>query len=104
MAKKKEQKVVITEDAKEVNGLPLRQDTHLAEGEVTGHFHTVEGVGVRVFGGGFTRVLHAPKGGKVTHAEHSTQVLPKHMHDVPQEVLRVNEEDPFLQELRPVVD
>ena len=49
-----------------------RIDNHLAEGEVTGHYHEAVGENVTVYGKGDFRKLNAPKGAKITHQEHNT--------------------------------
>ncbi len=52
---------------------------HLAEGEVTGHFHAAEGVGVALHQDCTDPEilwLEAPEGATVTHQEHSPIVLP----------------------------
>ena len=77
-----------------------RNDTILAEGEVTGHAHRAVGPEVAVFGVGHHRELHAPMGCTVTHEEHQPQTVAPGQHDV----LRVQEYDPFAKEIRSVRD
>ena len=77
-----------------------REDNVLAEGEATGHFHRAHGDGVAVYGDGDNRELEAPNGATVTHEEHGTQVLPAGDWDVS----RVQEFDPFEEEVRSVQD
>ena len=48
-----------------------QRDNHLAEGEVTGHFHGANGAGAMVLEDKKgTRYLDAPSGARVTHQEH----------------------------------
>ena len=53
-----------------------KNDNHLAEGEVTGHYHEAIGVDVAVFGEGSGRRLEAPNGARVLHQEHKEINLP----------------------------
>lgn len=77
-----------------------RNDTVLAEGEATGHAHRACGPGVVVYGDGPERELHAPNGATITHEEHAAQTMPQDAYDV----LRVQEYDPFEEEIRDVLD
>jgi len=53
------------------------KNNHLAEGEVTGHYHNAVGKGVKVYeDNGAVCVLDAPNGCDVTHQEHSTIPIP----------------------------
>jgi hypothetical protein len=51
---------------------------HLAEGEVTGHFHEAVGDGVAVLSddGKTPKVLDAPNGADITHQEHGNITVP----------------------------
>ncbi len=53
-----------------------RKDTIIAEGEATGHMHTVVGDDVEVYGDGDDRELHAPQGGVASHQEHAEIAIP----------------------------
>ncbi len=57
--------------------LTRKKNNHLAEGEVTGHYHEAVGNGVGVFEhSNDVLLLDAPDGCEVTHQEHGTVVLP----------------------------
>lgn len=58
-----------------------KADNHLAEGEVTGHYHDTVGDGVAVFEDGNKVILDAPHGADVTHQEHKTITLPPGEYD-----------------------
>ena len=77
-----------------------RKDNVLAEGEATGHAHRATGDGVAVYGDGDDRKLQAPKGTVVTHEEHGLQTWPPGDYDIS----RVQEFDPFEEEIRNVQD
>lgn len=72
-------------------------NTILAHGEVTGHFHEAHGEGVALYDDG---TLEAPLGGEVTHQEHQPIMLP------PGDYARsiVQEFDHFAEEARNVAD
>lgn len=53
-----------------------RPDKHLAEGEVTGHFHAATADSARVLTAGDDVFLDAPDGTEVTHQEHKTISVP----------------------------
>jgi len=81
-------------------GAKLRGDHHLAEGEVTGHYHEACGADVAVFEHEDQLYLDAPQACRITHQEH-------HPVDVPAGsyiVSRVREYDHFAEEARIVVD
>lgn len=81
--------------------LKRRTNNHLAEGEVTGHYHEAVGAGVGVFEhSDDVLLLNAPDGCEVTHQEHATVVLPpgKFKTGVAQEF------DPAVEEARNVKD
>ena len=48
-------------------------NTILAHGEMTGHFHEAHGEGVALYEDG---VLEAPHGAEVTHQEHAPVAIP----------------------------
>ena len=77
-----------------------RTDNCLAEGEVTGHAHRVDGHNVAVYGRGHVRVLSAPHGTEVTHEEHKQITLPAGEYDI----TRQREIDPDTEEARVVAD
>jgi hypothetical protein len=55
------------------SGLKKLDHNHLAEGEVTGHYHAAVGDGVELYDrGDGLLVLDAPNGAAVTHQEHET--------------------------------
>lgn len=68
----------------------------VADGEVTGHHHVVEGLGVCLEGD----TLSVPAGGNITHEEHKAFELPAGVYDR----RIVTEYDPFLEESRKVRD
>lgn len=51
---------------------------HLAEGEVTGHFHAAVGEGVELYDGDTagSMLMDAPHGAAVTHQEHNAFSVP----------------------------
>jgi len=56
-----------------------KQNNHLAEGEVTGHFHEVVGNEVKVFEDVFgdnSLLVNVPEQAVVTHQEHETIEIP----------------------------
>lgn len=54
-----------------------KENNHLAEGEVTGHYHEAVGNGVEVFeNGGNSLQLENPNGCEITHQEHGTVRIP----------------------------
>ncbi len=74
---------------------------HLAEGEVTGHYHAAVGPSVSLWGGPDDRMLlKAPQGATVTHQEHLPVTLPVGEY----ERLIVQEYDHFAEEARSVRD
>jgi hypothetical protein len=80
-----------------------RPDPVLADGELTGHAHRVEGDDVAVYGDDDQRVLLATPDATVTHEEHKPQqLLPDRGEGY--EVLRVHEYDPFAEQIRTVRD
>jgi len=80
-----------------------KENNHLAEGEVTGHYHAAAGKEVVVFEevfGDNSLQLNAPQGSEVTHQEHKTIVLPAGTYRTGQ----VLEYDPAEEEAREVRD
>ena len=77
-----------------------RLDNHLAEGEMTGHFHAAVGDGVAVLQHKGGLVLDAPTGARIVHQEHKEIVVPPGVY----EVRRVREYDHFAEEARQVRD
>lgn len=79
-----------------------KRDRHLAEGEVTGHFHEAIGDGVCVLErpDSDDLILSAPNGCSVVHQEHARIELPGGVF----RVRRVQEYDHFKEEARAVVD
>lgn len=73
---------------------------HLAEGEVTGHFHAATAKSAALYEDAGGIMLDAPKGTKVTHQEHKTITVPPGQYDR----LIVQEFDPFEEEVRSVRD
>lgn len=82
------------------SGLLVRHNNHLAEGEVTGHFHKASGEGIDVFEGLDCVFLSAPHGAVVRHQEHSKVDIPPGNY----KVRIVQEYDHFLEEARAVQD
>lgn len=79
-----------------------RDDKNLAEGEVTGHAHRVNG-SAEVYDAdenGDVRMLRALNDVDVTHEEHQTVRLPAGEYDIRRQV----EYDPDLEEARRVAD
>ncbi len=72
----------------------------LAEGEATGHAHRATARTAELFDEGGTLVLSAPRGTKVVHEEHGVQEVPAGEHVIS----RVQEFDPFAEEVRAVQD
>ena len=72
---------------------------HLAEGEVTGHFHAAEGAATVYQLGDGTRQFDG-EGVVVTHQEHGPITLSPGLTNS----ARVQEYDPFLEEARQVQD
>jgi hypothetical protein len=70
----------------------------LAKGEMTGHAHVAEGVGLLF--DEKTKVLEAPTGAEVVHEEHHKVNVPPGSYDI----RTVQESDPFGEELRQVRD
>lgn len=80
-----------------------KKNNHLAEGEVTGHFHAATGEDVEVFEEVFedsSLELRAPKGSTVSHQEHKSILLPAKNYRTGQ----VLEYDPAEEEAREVKD
>ena len=73
---------------------------HLAEGEVTGHYHAATARTAALYDDDGQMVLDAPKGTKVTHQEHATVAVPPGQYD--RHI--VQEFDPFEEEIRSVRD
>ena len=85
----------------EINGEQIGQNKYvLAEGETTGHMHTIEGKGVRVYAGknGMMQI-QVEKTAELSHQEHATIELPAGNY----EVLRQREYD-IVQGVRQVLD
>lgn len=79
----------------------VKIDNHLAEGEVTGHYHEAVGAGVSVLEDGAGDLfLSAPNGAEVTHQEHGTVTVPAGDY----KVRIVREYNHFREEARAVVD
>lgn len=74
--------------------------THLAEGEVTGHYHAATAADAVLYSDGDSLLLDAPSGTDVTHQEHGRIALPPGQYDR----LIVREIDPFSDEIREVRD
>lgn len=77
-----------------------RGNTHLAEGEVTGHFHDAAGGGVAVLEQDGSLFLSAPEGSTVTHQEHKPIIIEPGNY----EIRIVREYDHFAEEAREVRD
>lgn len=78
-----------------------KKNNHLAEGEVTGHFH--KAIGGEVFEeayGDTSLKLSAPKGSIIEHQEHKETVLPPETYRTG----KVLEFDPAAEEAREVRD
>ncbi len=83
------------------DGLSVKSDNHLAEGEATGHYHEAVGAGVSVLEGPDDSLfLSAPNGAEVIHQEHATITVPAGDY----KVRAVREYDHFREEARSVVD
>lgn len=78
----------------------VRADKHLAEGEVTGHYHQATAKTATVYEHSRGMILTAPRGTKVVHQEHKTISIPPGEYDR----LIVQEFDPFEEEVRAVRD
>lgn len=72
----------------------------LAEGEATGHAHRATAKSAALFDDDGALTLKAPAGTKVVHEEHATQTLPAGDYVIS----RVQEFDPFAEEIRNVQD
>lgn len=72
----------------------------LAEGEHTGHAHRATAKTATLFDDSGTLTLKAPSGTKVVHEEHKAQRLPAGDYVIS----RVQEFDPFEEEVRNVAD
>lgn len=72
-----------------------RRDNHLAEGEVTGHYHAACGEGIEIYDlddvENGPKLLKAPEGAEVTHQEHNRIPIAAGDYDVS----GVVEYDPF---------
>ena len=77
-----------------------RDNTHLAEGESTGHFHDAVGAGLTVLEYENDLYLDAPNGASVTHQEHKTIDVPPGKY----KVSKVREYDHFAEEIYEVRD
>lgn len=77
-----------------------KRNNHLAEGEMTGHFHNAVGDGVAVLEKGEGLYLDAPNGCEVEHQEHKTISVPAGKF----KVIGVREYDHFAEEARRVED
>jgi hypothetical protein len=80
-----------------------KSNNHLAEGEVTGHFHAATGDDVEVFEEAFgdsSLKLNAPNGSAITHQEHGTIEIPAGS----RRTGRILEFDPAAEEAREVQD
>jgi hypothetical protein len=80
-----------------------RDNSHLAEGEATGHFHAATAADAVIYdlpGIPDVLALSAPSGTAVTHQEHDTIMVPPGEYDRS----IVQEFDHFNQEARAVVD
>ena len=92
---------VLIEACKEFpSGLTQSDSNHLAEGEVTGHFHKAVGEGVAVLEGDGEVYLDTPCGCDIVHQEHNCISVPSGRF----EVRKVQEYDHFKEEARAVVD
>ena len=80
------------------------KNNHLAEGEVTGHFHAATGKDVKVLVQDNRMFMSAPEGATITHQEHATVDVPASEKTENFEISRVTEYDPFLEESREVAD
>ena len=73
----------------------------LAEGEVTGHCHTIEEGDVEIFeDSNRIKYLNVKKPAKLTHQEHKTIEIPVRKY----RIMHEREYDPFLEEIRKVQD
>lgn len=63
-----------------IDGIPnttnLKKNNHVAEGEVTGHYHEVVGDNIAVLESPEGLYVDVPKGGKCVHQEHKPVILP----------------------------
>ena len=91
------------------DGCHQKKDNHLAEGEITGHFHELTGEGVSVMEREvknkeglilYELFAHAPNGGVVTHQEHKPVTVPPGDYKID----RINEWDSFAEQARKVAD
>ena len=80
------------------------KNNHLAEGEVTGHFHAAVGKDVEVRTLDNRMFLQAPEGARITHQEHGDIEIPASEKTEAFEIQRVKEYDPFLEETKEVAD
>lgn len=89
---------------KPVAGIPggAKQLDHnrVAEGEATGHCHTIEGEGVVLYEHGGVIYASVPKGGVIKHQEHAAQRLAPGEYQFP----IVREWNHFEQEAQKVLD
>jgi hypothetical protein len=76
------------------------KNTHVAEGEATGHYHDAQGEGLVVLEKYGTLYVQAPNGGKIIHQEHKEVTLPPGNYQV--DIVR--EYDHFEEEARRVMD
>jgi len=80
------------------------KNNHLAEGEMTGHFHAAVGKDVAVKVLDNRMFLEAPHGATVTHQEHADIEVPASEKTETYTVERVKEYDAFAEESREVSD
>jgi hypothetical protein len=78
----------------------MKKHKHLAEGEVTGHHHTVLADDAFVVGTDIERQLYAPTGTPVIHEEHGERFIPPGDYIID----RQREIDPDTEEARRVAD
>jgi hypothetical protein len=81
-------------------GATKRSDNHLAEGELTGHFHGATAPTAQVFEVSAKRFLSAPRGTTIKHQEHKSIKVSAGDY----EVRIVQEYDHFAEEARAVRD
>jgi hypothetical protein len=79
-----------------------KENNHIGEGELTGHFHLAQGNNIIVLENESTNEmeLHAPEGCSITHQEHKQMEIPPGEY----EVGGVLEYDPAAEEARQVQD
>ena len=92
--------VILIEIKKIPKDAKRKSNNHLADGEVSGHYHEAQGEGVAVMEADDKLFLSAINGCKVVHQEHKTIEVPAGDY----EVRKVQEYDHFLEASRAVRD